>query len=112
MIIFSFEELTVMVNSIFNHFKMIKDSDKYVQELIASIAINYLQNCYDNNNPKNIDSALKEIELLPEDPFFIGYKELALYYKAVFARDNLSKETIRKILSLSGYSNFLKLLPK
>ncbi|GMM18189.1 hypothetical protein LAYK3_13050 [Lactobacillus amylovorus subsp. amylovorus] len=112
MIIFSFEELTVMVNSIFNHFKMIKDSDKYVQELIASIAINYLQNGYDNNNPKNIDSALKEIELLPEDPLFIGYKELALYYKAVFARDNLSKETIRKILSLSGYSNFLKLLPK
>lgn len=112
MIIFNFDELTAMVNSIFNHFKMIKSSDKYVQELIASIAINYLQNCYDNNNPKSINKALKTIELLPEDPLFIGYKELALYYKAVFTKDDLSKITIRKILSASGYDNFLKLLPK
>ena len=53
-----------------------------------------------------------EIESLPEDPLFIGYKEIALYYKAVFTKDNLSKITIRKILSASGYNNFLKLLPK
>lgn len=112
MLIFDFEELTAMVNSIFNHFKMIKSSDKYVQELIASIAINYLQNCYNHNNPKNINQALREIESLPEDPLFIGYKEIALYYKAVFTKDNLSKITIRKILSASGYNNFLKLLPK
>ncbi|WP_304677052.1 helix-turn-helix domain-containing protein [uncultured Lactobacillus sp.] len=112
MLIFNFEELTAMVNSIFNHFKMIKSSNKYVQELIASIAINYLQNCYNNNNTKNINQALKQIELLPEDPLFIGYKELALYYKAVFNKDNLSKIAIRKILSESGYNNFFELLPK
>ncbi len=109
MFIYNTDEILFLVNSILNKYK--NSQNEIIQKLVASVCINFLDLSYQNSDFTFWGKSLDFLKNLPNVPDLLMYKLLGKYYQSILNNDKNAKIQIRKSLSISGYSNYLKLLP-
>lgn len=108
--LFSFEELSVLVRSIFKSFKKIRLFSNDIQEKVAAIAVNYLQDMiyYKKIDQKTMIVALQILDEMTPEPRNCFAKIMASYYKAVFSGEKKKAESILKFLSATGMNGIVE----
>lgn len=112
MMILSPDYLDLHVAQIFKKYKQINQFPLSMQNLVASIGLNYLFYTYSRPNPALWTECFKMIELLSPDPSLFEYRLVSLYFKAYLAHNDTQLKLIKYLLQESGESRILTLLPK
>ncbi len=111
MLIFDFDQISLLMNSIFKRYKNIQDQDFLVQDIISGICINYLYVCYQNRNKIQANKAFALLDKLPATPELFIYKLLIKYYKYLFSSNFDQAKNIKNILSTNGLASLAQNLP-
>lgn len=119
MLIFDFDQISLLMNSIFKRYKNIQDQDFLVQDRISGICINYLYVCYQNRNKIQANKAFALLDKLPATPELFIYKLLIKYYKKLlikyykylFSSNFDQAKNIKNILSTNGLASLAQNLP-
>ncbi|RVU70253.1 MULTISPECIES: helix-turn-helix domain-containing protein [Lactobacillus] len=102
--LFDFGELKSLVKSIFKNFKDITTFSNTIQEKVAAIAVNYLQNMlfYHYLDQETLNLALNILKKMTPSPSNCFAKIMASYYTAVFSGDKDRVRSILMFLRLNG----------
>jgi len=109
MFIYTSDELSFLLTSILNKYQTTKNET--VQKFIASICINFLDLCYKRKNFTFWKKGISFLFSLPSTPELLMYKLLGKYYQAILEKDKTTIDHIKTTLMLSGFSNYIELLP-
>lgn len=112
MMILSPDYLDLHIAQIFKKYKQINQFPLFMQNLIASIGLNYLFYTHSRPNSALWAECFKIIELLSPDPSLFEYRLVSLYFKAYSAHNDTQLQLIKYLLQESGESRLLTLLPK
>ena len=111
MLVFDFDQISLLTNSIFKRYQDIRDQDFLTQDRVAGICINYLYICYQNKNKSAAQKAFNLLDKLPKIPELFTYQFLIKYYKYLFKSDFNQAEEIKNILATYGLTNLAQRLP-
>lgn len=109
MVLYDFDELSGIVDSIFNRFAKQKIEDGRILELLADVSVAYLQFCLANRRKKaDVKVALDFLQELPDSTLIFLQKMLGKYYQALFDNDVVRAKKLHDMLLNMGYQNYLK----
>lgn len=111
MLLFDFDQISLLMNSIFRRYKNIQKMSFLIQDRISGICANYLYVCYQNHNIEQAQKALDLLENVPKIPELFVYQLLIQYYKALFTKRFERAKEIKDILSTYGLEKFSQSLP-
>lgn len=101
--LYSFEELTGLVNSIFNKCVCHENDDNYFVTLLANIATRYARVCYQKKQLKELEIAVNYLNHLPASKIIMLQKLTALYFQNKLKHNSGEAKKIKYLLELSGY---------
>lgn len=110
--IYDLDQLTFFMASIMNKFSDFKGVNLEIVEVIAAISVNYLDNCYENNEFNQSRNVQNYLEKMPANLTLFAYKLLGRYYQALFDKNTTELTNIRQVFIDCGYQTFIQLLPK
>ncbi len=110
--IYDLDQLTFFMASIMNKFSDFKGVNLEIVEVIAAISVNYLDNCYENNEFNQASNVQNYLEKMPANLTLFAYKLLGRYYQALFCKNTTELTHIRQVFIDCGYQTFIQLLPK
>lgn len=96
--LYDFDELTILLDSIFTQYSEIDTNDQEVVALLATIFVNYLVKC---------QKVINYIENLKSNPDIALVKIVGKYYQALIDQDKINANKIRGLLVNSGYIRYL-----
>lgn len=103
--LYKFSELQGMVNSIFNHFEKSEIYEGYSLELIALIAVRYLQLCFKQKNATlEIKKTCDYLKKLPCSNRIFFFKLAGNYYKAMSDGNQKDARNISELIKDCGYT--------
>lgn len=105
--LYEFDEVSILLDSIFEEYTEIDISDNEVLIPLASIFVDYLVNCYRLNYLNKCQKVLKYIDKLPADPRIALAKVLGKYYQAKSNGDSNKANIIQTLLIKSGYKVYV-----
>lgn len=98
-----------IINALISKFtKNEKIEDRQLQ-LIASIAVRYLNICYKQNNRYEAKKVIRFLRKIPDKIEFGLAKMIADYYEALLNKKKVDAEEILDLIKTCGYENYLSL---
>lgn len=105
--LYEFDELTILIESIFEEYKEININDTKTLIPLANIFINYLVRCYEQHDIEKCRKVIRYVANLPSKPEIVLNKLLGRYYQAKIDGDCAKANIIHNLLAKSGYKDYL-----
>lgn len=107
--LYKYSNLEEIINGLISKFtKNEKIEDRQLQ-LIASIAVRYLNICYKQNNRYEAKKVIRFLRKIPDKIEFGLAKMIADYYEALLNKKKVDAEEILDLIKTCGYENYLSL---
>ena len=107
--LYKYSNLEGIINALISKFtKNEKIEDRQLQ-LIASIAVRYLNICYKQNNRYEAKKVIRFLRKIPDKIEFGLAKMIADYYEALLNKKKVDAEEILDLIKACGYENYLSL---
>lgn len=106
--LFTHEQLTIFMNTIFKRYNHINYYSAEVQERVATITINYLYNDYQYVSKEQVLKCIEFVKKMPNIPRLAIHKIISRYYELKILEKDHEKNEIKKILEDCGFVNILK----
>ncbi|OYS00019.1 hypothetical protein CBF68_07270 [Lactobacillus taiwanensis] len=112
MLLFDQDELDYHFKQLFKFYRCkLSGFSFHTQKLVGTICINYLQNCYLNQEGEYREKAYELIDDLALIPDLGMFRIIKNYYKYWFNHDSIKYRSIRKFLIDNGLEEFVHRLP-
>lgn len=111
MLLFNFSDLKILMKGFLSKIRSVHQQETSMQEAIAGICVNFLENCYQNHDLELSDETLQLLNSLPCKPTLFFYKLLGVYYQYLFKKDMKNVEKIKSEISQIGFNEYIKNLP-
>lgn len=111
MLIFDFDQISLLMNSIFKRYDNIFDQPFLTQDRVSGICINYLYICYQSQNKVQATKTISFLKQIPKIPELFIYQIFIKYYEALFSSEYDKANDAKKVLKDYGFENIVKHLP-
>lgn len=111
MLIFDFDQISLLMNSIFKRYDDILDQPFLTQDRVSGICVNYLYVCYQNKDKERAIRTISFLKKIPKIPELFIYQIFIKYYEALFASKYDEVNDIKETLKKFEFENVAKHLP-
>ena len=87
MLIFDFDQISLLMNSIFKRYDNIFDQPFLTQDRVSGICVNYLYICYQGQNKAQAAKTISFLKQIPKIPELFIYQIFIKYYEALFSSE-------------------------
>lgn len=106
--LYNFSDLQGLVDSVINRFADYKENNEEILQLLASIAVNYLEICFEKvQSDHEIKRTIHFLKNLPSSSTIVLQKMIGSCFEAKYKRNNKKLKNSVSLLITLGYGNYI-----